>query len=80
MITYPLLPQLDPPLLIPTMYDLPIEDPEKPGLPDEYHAYQPLLLRYTFKPVDFDLEEVFIGSDINLYYDLRHLNCYKRPD
>jgi Uma2 family endonuclease len=62
------------------MYDLKSEDSEEPGLPDEYHGYQPLLLRYTFKPANCDPEEVFIGADINLYYDLRHLNWYKRPD
>jgi Uma2 family endonuclease len=62
------------------MYDLKSEDPEEPGLPDEYHGYQPLLLRHTFKPTNCDLDEVFIGADINLYYDLRHLNWYKRPD
>lgn len=62
------------------MYDLKSEDPEEPGLPDEYHGYQPLLLRYTFKPTNWDPEEVFIGADINLYYDIRHLNWYKRPD
>ncbi len=77
-------PQSDPPLsprlTLPTMYDLPSEDPEEPGLPDEYHGYQPLLLRYTFKPASYDLDEVFVGADINLYYDLRHLNWYKRPD
>lgn len=77
-------PQTDPPLsprqTLPTMYDLPSENPEEPGLPDEFHAYQPLLLRYTFKPANCDPEEVFIGADINLYYDLRHPNWYKRPD
>ena len=73
-------PPLSPRLTLPTMYDLPSEDPLEPGLPDEYHGYQPLLLRYTFKPADCDLEEVFVGADINLYYDLRHLNWYKRPD
>jgi len=49
-------------------------------LPDEYHGYQPLLLRHTFKPANYDPEEIFIGADINLYYDLHHLNWYKRPD
>lgn len=77
-------PQSDPPLsprlTLPTMYDLPSEDPEEPGLPDEYHCYQPPLLRSTFKPANYDLEEVFIGADINLYYDVRHRNWYKRPD
>ncbi len=33
--------QTDPPRspkeFLPTMYDLPSEDPEEPGLPDEYH-------------------------------------------
>lgn len=78
------IPQFDPPLsprqTLPTMYDLPSEDPEEPGLPDEYHLYQPSLLRSTFKPSNYTPDEVFIGSDINLYYDLRHLNWYKRPD
>lgn len=77
-------PQSDPPLsprqTLPTMYDLPSENPEEPGLPDEFHSYQPLLLRYTFKPTDVDSDEIFIGSDINLYYDINHLNWYKRPD
>lgn len=76
--------QSDPPLsprqTLPTMYDLPSENPEEPGLPDEFHLYQPQLLRYTFKPANCDLEEIFIGSDLNLYYDLHHPNWYKRPD
>jgi Uma2 family endonuclease len=62
------------------MYDLPSEDPEEPGLPDEYHGHQSSLLRYTFKPDNCDPDEVFIGADINLYYDVRHPNWYKRPD
>jgi hypothetical protein len=37
---YP-VPQTDPPQspreTLPTMYDLPSEDPEEPGLPDEFH-------------------------------------------
>lgn len=80
----PLPPQSDPPLpprqTLPTMYDLPSEDPEEPGLPDEFHIYQPALLRQTFQPSDYDPEEVFIASDLNIYYDLRHPNWYKRPD
>ena len=77
-------PQTDPPLsprlTLPTMYDLPSEDPEEPGLPDEYHGYQPPLLRQTFKPANFEPEEIFVGADLNIYYDLRHPNWYKRPD
>ena len=32
---------------MPTMYDLPSENPEEPGLPDEFHDFQPQLLRET---------------------------------
>jgi hypothetical protein len=31
------------------MYDLPSEDPKEPDLPDEFHDYQPQLLRETFQ-------------------------------
>jgi Uma2 family endonuclease len=65
---------------LPTMYDLPSEDPEEPGLPDEFHDFQPQLLRETCKPATCPLSELFIGTDINLYYDGRHLQWYKRPD
>lgn len=34
---------------LPTMYDLPSEDPEEDGLPDEFHDFQPQLLRETFQ-------------------------------
>jgi Uma2 family endonuclease len=33
---------------LPTMYELPSEDPEEPGLPDDFHYYQLQLLRETF--------------------------------
>jgi Uma2 family endonuclease len=62
------------------MYDLPSEDPEEPGLPDEFHLFQPNLLRATFQPPNFPPENVFIGSDLNLYYDVRHTTWHKRPD
>jgi Uma2 family endonuclease len=62
------------------MYDLPSEDPEEPGLPDEFHEFQPQLLRETFQPSDYPPENIFIGTDINLYYDSRHPLWYKRPD
>jgi Uma2 family endonuclease len=71
---------LSPQKTLPTMYDLPSENPEESGLPDEYHEYQPLLLRYTFQPVNIEPDEIFIGTDINLYYDGHHCNWYKRPD
>ncbi|HEY9874695.1 MAG TPA: Uma2 family endonuclease [Candidatus Obscuribacterales bacterium] len=73
-------PPLSPRLTLPTMYDLPSEDPEEPGLPDEFHLYQPQLLRETFQPPQWQQDEVFSGADLNLYYDLRHPGWYKRPD
>jgi Uma2 family endonuclease len=65
---------------LPTMYDLPSENPEEPGLPDEFHDFQPELLRMTFRPPTHRPDQIFCGSDINLYYDLRYQNWYKRPD
>ena len=65
---------------LPTMYDLPSEDPEGPGLPDEFHDFQPQLLRDTFRPANYPEDEVFTASDLNLYYDVRHPKWYKRPD
>lgn len=76
--------QTDPPRspreTLPTMYDLPSEDPEEPGLPDEYHLWQPQLLSFTCCPPNYPPEQVFTASDLNLYYDPRHTNLYKRPD
>ncbi len=73
-------PRYSPRPTLPSMYDLPSEDPEEPGLPDEFHLYQPQLLRETFQPTTYPSDQVFIGADINLYYDLNHLQWYKRPD
>jgi Uma2 family endonuclease len=63
---------------LPTMYDLPSESPEEMGLPDEFHDFQPKLLRETCRPPACD--EFFIGADLNLYYDTKHTGWYKRPD
>jgi len=62
------------------MYDLKSEDPEEPGLPDEYHDLQPQLLSRTFRCIYYSPTEIFTGSDLNLYYDVRHTQWYKRPD
>ncbi len=70
----------DPKKVLPTMYDLPSEDREEPGLPDEFHYFQPHLLRTTFHPANYSPDEVFSGTDMNLYYDVRHTGWYKRPD
>jgi Uma2 family endonuclease len=73
-------PPLPPKELLPTMYDLPSETLEEPGLPDEFHLIQPELLRLTFCPPDYPENLIFIASDLNLYYDLSHPQWYKRPD
>lgn len=62
------------------MYDLPSENPEEPGLPDEFHLLQPQLLLLTFQPPDWQPEMVFSAADLNLYYDVKHPLWYKRPD
>ncbi len=53
IISYPSIEQTDPPRspreTLPTMYDLPSEDPEEPGLPDEFHDLQPQLLSRTLR-------------------------------
>ncbi|MGK7877821.1 MAG: Uma2 family endonuclease [Xenococcaceae cyanobacterium] len=76
--------QTDPPVspkeVLPTMYDLPSENPEDPGLPDEFHDFQPQLLRETFRPINYPEERVFVGTDLNVYYDVQHTGWYKRPD
>lgn len=65
---------------MPTMYDLPSEYPEELGLPDEFHEFQPQLLRETCQPSTFPAEQVFVATDLNIYYDARHPLWHKRPD
>jgi len=66
--------------LLPTMYDLPSEDPEEPGLPDMFHVFQPRLLDGTFHPPNHSKDWVFTATDVNLYYDVDHKLWHKRPD
>ena len=76
--------QTDPPRspkdVLPTMYDLPSEDPEEPGLPDQFHILQPRLLDETFCPPNYPSDRIFVASDLNLYYDAQHPLWHKRPD
>jgi len=65
---------------LPTMYDLPSEDPEEPGLPDEFHDFQPDLLKKTCLSPRYPQQDYFIAKDLNLYYDTKHPLWYKRPD
>ncbi|NET61117.1 MAG: Uma2 family endonuclease, partial [Symploca sp. SIO2E6] len=65
---------------LPTMYDLPSEDPEEPGLVDEFHDVQPNLLKNTCQSPNYSPIDYFSAKDLNLYYDPEHLQWYKRPD
>ncbi|MFY9223687.1 MAG: Uma2 family endonuclease [Blastocatellia bacterium] len=71
---------LSPRETLPTMYDLPSEEIGDSGVPDEFHVIQPYLLKETFQPPMYKSEEVFIGIDINFYFDVKHQGWYKRPD
>ena len=62
------------------MYDLPSEFPEEPGLPDEFHDYQPQLLSRTLRLQDYADDNRFTGTDLNVYYDTYHTLWHKRPD
>lgn len=79
-----LAPQIEPPLspreTLPTMYDLPSENLEESGLPDEFHNLQPQLLSATLSLRKYSRDQIFTGTDLNLYYDVRHPQWYKRPD
>jgi Uma2 family endonuclease len=77
---YQVNPPRPPKETLPTMYDLKSEDPEEPGLPDEFHLWPPRLLDETFCPPAYPIDEVFTASDLNLYHDARHTQWYKRPD
>ncbi len=70
----------DTPGMLPAMYDLPSENPEEPGVPDQFHIWQPELLTQTFCPRDQAPEQMMIASDLNLYYDVHQPGNYKRPD
>ena len=77
---FPVLPPLRPDL--PTMYDLPSENPEDPGL-DEYHWFQAQILSETCLPHYGEPQaerRYFTGQDLNIYYDPENTNWYKRPD
>lgn len=82
--SYSSMPQVDPPRtpreVLPTMYDLPSESPEEPGLPDEFHDLQPQLLSRTLRLAHYSQENYFTASDLNVYYDVRHPLWFKRPD
>ncbi|NET60131.1 MAG: Uma2 family endonuclease [Symploca sp. SIO2E6] len=62
------------------MYDLPSEDLEEPGLPDQFYNYQPDLLKKTSQSPRYPQQDYLIASDLNLYYESKHPLWYKRPN
>lgn len=78
------IPQTDPPQsareTLPTMYDLPSEEVGDAGMPDEFHALQAFLLQETFIPGSIPPNQVFSAVDMNLYYNSKRTDWYKRPD
>jgi Uma2 family endonuclease len=65
---------------LPTMYDLPSDNPEDPGLPDEFHDWQSQLLTETFIPATYPHEQVLTSKNLFIYYDSQKPKLYKRPD
>jgi Uma2 family endonuclease len=65
---------------LPTMYDLPSDNPEDPGLPDEFHDWQSQLLSETFIPTTYPHEQVLTSRNLFIYYDSQKPKLYKRPD
>ena len=72
-------PPRSPKEVLPTMYDLPSEDLEEPGLPDEFHDLQPQLLSRTLQLTRYS-RDCFTAFDLNIYYNVRHPLWHKRPD
>ncbi|MCP4349539.1 MAG: hypothetical protein GY795_29000, partial [Desulfobacterales bacterium] len=46
--------------MLPTMYDLPSENPEEPGVPDQFHTWQSELLTQTFVPPGHSPDRIMI--------------------
>jgi Uma2 family endonuclease len=70
---------------LPTMHNLSHEDPTESGLPDEFHGVQPQLLTEVLLSDSMTIagcprEQVFMAADLNIYYDPKNTNWYKRPD
>lgn len=65
---------------MPTMYDLPSENPEDLGLPDLFHLSQPRFLDETLHSPIESSRPILTASDLNLYFDGEHPQWYKRPD
>jgi hypothetical protein len=68
---------LSPRETLPTMYDLPSEDRSEFGVPDEFHNFQPELLRIPFRPPNYSSPSQLpiphspMNKEIQSYQDLR---------
>ncbi|MEP7343538.1 MAG: Uma2 family endonuclease [Acidobacteriota bacterium] len=71
---------LPPKEMLPTMHDLPDEEVGQTGMPDIFHIWQPRLLDETFDPPNYDSEELFTATDMNVYYNVHDFTQYKQPD
>ena len=67
-------------MYLPTMYDLPSENPEAPDMPDQFHTWQSELLTQTFVTPCYPENQMLIASDLYLYYDPANVKFYKRPN
>jgi len=65
---------------LPTMYDLPSENPADTTWRDLFHSYQARMLDETFYPPTYPISQVFTATNLYIYYDLQHLDWYKAPD
>ncbi len=74
------IPPASVPKPLPTMYDLPSENPEEPGVPDQFHDFQADLLSESYHLNDYSAEQILTAADLNLYFDSKNPQWYKRPD
>jgi Uma2 family endonuclease len=65
--------------MLPTMYDLPSENPEEPGL-DVFHRVQAQLTSDSCIPPNHPIDRLLIASELYIYYDYNHPIWYKKPD
>ncbi|XWK87796.1 MAG: hypothetical protein U7127_27005 [Phormidium sp.] len=49
-------------------------------MPDEFHIWQPQLLTRTLQLTNYPPSRLFVGTDLNLYYDVKNPLWHKRPD
>ena len=53
---------------------------QNPLTSEQFQLFQSHLLESTFTPSNYSSDQVFAGSSINLFFDPRHPQQFKRPD